>query len=97
MILRRVDLPAPFSPMRASTSPARTVRSTSVRARTPTNLLLRPVATSTSSAVGRCVTADTTGSPFLLLVAPPVGGQLGARGVLGPGAGGRDRAVQIRC
>src|SRR5690349_3997187 len=39
----RVDLPAPFSPMSACTSPARAVKSTRDRAFTPGKLFDRPV------------------------------------------------------
>src|ERR1700730_11081676 len=42
MILERVDLPAPFSPVRACTSPARNSRLTLSSARTPGNDLLIP-------------------------------------------------------
>src|SRR5258708_1711764 len=42
MILERVDLPDPFSPVRACTSPARSSRLTLSSARTPGNDLLIP-------------------------------------------------------
>src|SRR5215471_11546399 len=46
MILIRVDLPAPFSPTRACTSPARRSNDTPLSARTPPKLLLIPVSRS---------------------------------------------------
>src|SRR5215213_3641685 len=49
--LMRVDLPAPFWPSRAWTSPARTSRSTPSRARTPGNSLTMPVIASSPSPV----------------------------------------------
>ncbi len=47
-VLTRVDLPAPFSPARACTSPARSSRLTPASARTAPNALL----TSTSARTG---------------------------------------------
>ena len=48
----RVDLPAPLSPTRATTSPAWTSRSMSVSAETAPNCLLMPRRLSTVSPVG---------------------------------------------
>ena len=48
MTLISVDLPAPFSPIRAWTSPARRVKSTSWSARTPGNDLVTPETARTS-------------------------------------------------
>ena len=50
--LTSVDLPAPLSPTRATTSPARTSRSMSVRAETAPNCLQMPRRLSTVSAAG---------------------------------------------
>src|SRR3954464_1779591 len=47
--LMRVDLPAPLSPTRATTSPAPTSKSTSVSARTAPKLLLTPFSSSRGS------------------------------------------------
>ena len=47
--LMRVDLPAPFSPMRACTSPRRRVRSTPSRAFTPGKVIVIPVIRTTVS------------------------------------------------
>ena len=49
MTLTRVDLPAPFSPSSACTSPGWTSKLTSCRACTPANALLRPLAVSSRS------------------------------------------------
>src|SRR5262245_30210177 len=50
-----VDLPAPFSPASASTSPARTSRSTPCSTGTPANALRTPVMRSAPALVGRRV------------------------------------------
>src|SRR5689334_13629170 len=52
-----VDLPAPFSPMRLCTSPARRVKSTPSRARTPGNWMVIPrisMMGATSLSTGMC-------------------------------------------
>src|SRR5690242_9373968 len=49
-ILTSVDLPAPFSPTSAVVSPARSVRPTSCKARTPGKDLLTPDSDSTGAA-----------------------------------------------
>src|SRR5690349_6581068 len=51
--LIRVDLPAPFSPTRACTSPARAVKSTSDSARTPGKVLHSPVTVSISEGLAQ--------------------------------------------
>ena len=51
-IPRRVDLPEPFSPTRACTSPARQSKLTSVSARTAPNWRETPLSSRTMSGVG---------------------------------------------
>src|SRR5919107_4977986 len=60
--LIRVDLPAPLSPTRATTSPAPTSKSTSVSARTAPKLLLTPFSSSRGSfgPAACCVVASVT-------------------------------------
>ena len=55
MILTRVDLPAPLSPTRATTSPGATWSETSVSACTAPKRLLTPVRESTLSLTGATV------------------------------------------
>src|SRR5512147_3258251 len=67
--LSRVDLPAPFSPTRACTSPGRSSKSTSLSARTPGKLLdtassLRGLAAPDGAAAGS--RGGTPGGPVAL-------------------------------
>src|SRR5215467_11399736 len=78
MVLTSVDLPAPLSPTRPTTSPAWTSKSTSVRAWTAPKCLLMPFSSSTGASfwavlpsgdpkrfasVGVCAGADLAGRP----------------------------------
>src|SRR5690606_27705602 len=66
MAFSRVDLPLPLGPMRPSTSPRPTVRSTASTARTPPDdtPMLRAVSTAPAGAGARSWTADPPPSPF---------------------------------
>src|SRR5688572_6674091 len=61
MTLIRVDLPAPFSPTSACTSPGSSRKETLSRARTPGNLLV----TSRASRTGACSFIDRVSSPLV--------------------------------
>src|SRR5262249_12798741 len=65
-IFIRVDLPAPFSPSSAWTSPTATVRETSSRARTPGYCLLIWRISSAGTSVGICVGEAVTFGSLLL-------------------------------
>src|ERR1700680_4327271 len=73
MIWASVDSPAPFSPTRPCTSPARRSKSTSCRALTPGNDLWMPCARSATEVLG----AASRGAPGG--VTPPVLARLLAR------------------
>src|SRR4051794_29937329 len=77
----RVDLPAPLSPTSATTSPAWTSKSTSVRASTAPNRFVTPLI-SRSGRSEAAVAVDTYCSPLLALA----DAVLGARGLERTGA-----------
>src|SRR3954452_13031219 len=66
-----VDLPAPLSPTSATTSPAWTSKSTSVRASTAPNRFVTPF-TSRSGRSGAAVAEAVVTLPFLRLLLDPV-------------------------
>src|SRR6187431_2159297 len=72
-ILRSVDLPAPFSPRRPSTSPARTSRETPSSAVTPTKRLPRLSMTSNGSGGAEGAAVLTDKGPILRGQADPGG------------------------
>src|SRR3954451_20623568 len=67
-ILMVVDLPAPFGPRKANSSPVRTARSMPRTASTSSNRLTRPLA---STASGRSRTASPVVVPNAVRVTPP--------------------------
>src|SRR5437868_1431890 len=70
MIFASVDLPAPFSPTRPCTSPARSSKSTPRRARTPANSLTMPTARTAAGGCPAAVSCSLTGSGPLVLRLP---------------------------
>src|SRR5258708_8281109 len=89
--LINVDLPAPLSPTSATTSPAWTSKSTSVRASTAPNRLVTPL-TSRSGRSGAAVTEAVVISSIDSLL----DAVLLARGGVGAGADLRRRPVLVR-
>src|SRR3954466_10878093 len=87
-----VDLPAPLSPTSATTSPAWTSKSTSVRASTAPNRFVTPL-TSRSGRSGAAVAEAVVTSSFFRFLLDPV---LLARGGVGAGADLRRRPVLVR-
>src|SRR5918998_3209143 len=79
-----VDLPAPFSPMRACTSPGNRRRETSSSAFTPGNWIVMPVIATTGS-VGGGTAAGSAGTA--VLGAGDTGGLSGGGSTARPGEG----------
>src|SRR5689334_1358599 len=77
-----VDLPAPLSPTRPTTSPSYTSKSTSVSALTAPNDLLMPVRRKRGSPRSMGAVADGAGDValFSAMTSPPCGGRAGSIG-----------------